>query len=245
MKTQWPSAAARAGGGPRRGGFHGFRRLVRGCSALHFADKQGLGFLVHQALPDGTASLVFRPVELRVGGGSLRLDPTGASPRSKAGNVPPEEIEELPAPSSTQERSVKRFEASFENLSGLVAVNFCARRNIRQQGRGHPRPGPVAREVDFNVDPFSAVLAVRVNEELHVFDEIVLTGGVTTWDFCEELRSHGLAWDAQSGRCPDAQRGAARKTAGVGSTDHHILRRAGFRVSRPNPPGSNETRSTA
>ena len=58
------------------------------------------------------------------------------------------------------------------------------------------------------------------------FDEIMLTGGATTWDFAEEVsRRYGI--DRRIVACPDPT-GSARKTSGVGVTDHNILRRSGF-----------------
>ena len=35
--------------------------------------------------------------------------------------------------------------------------------------------------VDFNVDPMSGICAVKDDDILYVFDEIMLTGGATTW----------------------------------------------------------------
>ena len=117
-------------------------------------------------------------------------------------NVPPEEIEaaraQLDARTFRQE-----FEASFENLSGLVAVSF-SDDNIDSVVQDLPIL-PLLLGVDFNVDPMSAVCAVKKGDVLWVFDEIIMTGG-------------------------------ARKTSGVGATDHNILRKSGFTVSSPRNP---------
>ena len=59
----------------------------------------------------------------------------------------------------------------------------------------------------------------------------MLTGGATTWDFAEEVtRRYGV--DRRVYACPDPT-GGARKTSGVGVTDHTILRRSGFTVQSP------------
>ena len=147
----------------------------------------------------------------------------------EGGNVP-EEVEA--ARSQLDPRTFRQeFEASFENLSGLVAVNF-SDENIQEV-----RDIPNARLLcgcDFNIDPFCAVFAVKVDEELHVFDEFHLTGGVTTWDFCDAvIEKYGL--ERRIVMCPDPP-GAARKTAGVGVTDHAIMRKAGFTVRTPKSP---------
>jgi hypothetical protein len=146
-------------------------------------------------------------------------------------NVPATEIEAARA--QLDPRTFRQeFEASFENLTGLVANSF-SDANISELARDIPIL-PLHIGVDFNVDPMSGVVAVKHDDLLYVFDEIVLTGGATTWDFCEEItRRYGL--DRRIVTCPDPT-GGARKTAGVGATDHAILRKSGFTVSTPRSP---------
>ncbi len=75
------------------------------------------------------------------------------------------------------------------------------------------------------------------------FDEIMLTGGATTWDFAEEVtRRYGV--DRRIIACPDPT-GSARKTSGVGVTDHTILRRSGFTVLSPKSPWKIRDKITA
>ena len=191
------------------------------------ADKQGWGLFI--STPEGTASWFY---DLWC---YVEQDETGTWKRwsyttIQGGNVPAEEVEAARA--QLDPRTFRQeFEASFENLSGLVAVNF-SDENIQVV-----QDIPNARllcGVDFNVDPFSACFAVKVDEELHVFDEFNLTGGVTTWDFCDAvIEKYGL--ERRIIMCPDPT-GAARKTAGVGATDHAIMRKAGFTVSTPKIP---------
>lgn len=146
-------------------------------------------------------------------------------------NVPAAEIEAARA--QLDPRTFRQeFEASFENLTGLVANSF-SDANISELARDIPIL-PLHIGVDFNVDPMSGVVAVKHDDLLYVFDEIVLTGGATTWDFCEEItRRYGL--ERRIVTCPDPT-GGARKTAGVGATDHAILRKSGFTVSTPRSP---------
>jgi hypothetical protein len=80
----------------------------------------------------------------------------------------------------------------------------------------------------------SGIVAVKDGHTLYVFDEIMLTGGATTWDFAEEVtRRYGV--ERRIIACPDPT-GGARKTQGVGVTDHAILRRSGFTVQSPKAP---------
>ena len=71
----------------------------------------------------------------------------------------------------------------------------------------------------------------------------MLTGGATTWDFAEEVtRRYGV--DRRIIACPDPT-GSARKTSGVGVTDHNILRRSGFTVMSPKSPWKIRDKITA
>ena len=193
------------------------------------ADKQGWALFI--STPDGTASWFYDlwcyAEEEGLAHGWRRWCYTTI----EGGNVPAEEVEA--ARSQLDPRTFRQeFEASFENLSGLVAVNF-SDENISKDVADISQLDLILG-LDFNVDPFSAICAVKVNDELHIFDEIVLTGGVTTWDFCDEvIRRYGLGRKIIA--CPDPT-GGARKTAGVGATDHAILRKSGFRVDTPRAP---------
>ena len=70
-----------------------------------------------------------------------------------------------------------------------------------------------------------------------------MPGGATTWDFAEEVTNrYGV--ERRIVACPDPT-GAARKTSGVGSTDHTILRRSGFTVSSPRSPWKVRDKVTA
>jgi len=201
------------------------------------ADKQGWALFI--STPDGTASWFY---DLWC---YVPEDPTEEWKRwcyttIEGGNVPSEEVEAARA--QLDERTFRQeFEASFENLSGLVAVSF---------GDENITPisvdigvMPLLLGVDFNVDPMSGICAVKKDDTLYVFDEIIMTGGATTWDFAEEvIRRYGV--DRRIIACPDPT-GGARKTAGVGATDHTILRRSGFNVSAPKAPWKIRDKITA
>ena len=201
------------------------------------ADKQGWALFI--STPDGTASWFY---DLWC---YVPDDPTGEWNRwsfttIEGGNVPREEVEAARA--QLDRRTFKQeFEASFENLTGLVAVSF-SDDNISANAKDITI-SPLLLGVDFNVDPMSGICAVKDGENLYVFDEIMLTGGATTWDFAEEVtRRYGV--DRRVIACPDPT-GGARKTAGIGATDHSILRRSGFNVAAPKAPWKIRDKITA
>jgi hypothetical protein len=192
------------------------------------ADKQGWALFI--STPDGTASWFYDLwcyCEEDLTNDWKRWSFTTIDGE----NVPEQEVEaaraQLDARTFRQE-----FEASFENLSGLVAVSF-SDENINDTVQDL-KVLPLLLGVDFNVSPMSGICAVRKDDELWVFDEIILTGGATTWDFCEEVINR-FGVDRRVISCPDPT-GAARKTSGIGVTDHTILKRSGFKVSSPKSP---------
>ena len=192
------------------------------------ADKQGWALFI--STPDGTASWFYDMWCY------VPEDKTGDWQRwcyttIQGGNVPPEEVAAARAQLDTRTFR-QEFEASFENLSGLVAISF-ADDNISKDVKDLPVL-PLLLGVDFNVDPMTGICAVKKGDVLWIFDEIIMTGGATTWDFCEEVQNrYGV--DRRIISCPDPT-GGARKTQGVGTTDHSILRKSGFTVSTPRAP---------
>ena len=204
------------------------------------ADQQGWALFI--TTPKGTASW-FYDLYLQAKG-----DPSVATISSvvrdwsvhtfttiEGGNVPLAEIEaarrELDARTFRQE-----FEASFENLAGMVCVSF-SKDNIRpiepDDGVGRVLVG-----MDFNSSPLVAVCGyVRIHKgvrELCVFKEIVLDGGATTWEMGDALTEE-FNDTRRVVVCPDPT-GHRVQTSGVGVTDHHILRRQGFHVVAPKSP---------
>jgi len=201
------------------------------------ADKQGWALFI--STPDGTASWFYDLwcyVPEDESGDWKRWSFTTI----EGGNVPKEEVEA--ARGQLDNRTFRQeFEASFENLTGLVAISFDDENISTEAEDLHMLP--LYMGVDFNVDPLCGICAVKNNENLYVFDEIILTGGATTWDFAEEVvNRYGV--DRRIITCPDPT-GGARKTSGVGLTDHTILRRSGFTVSSPKAPWKIRDKITA
>jgi hypothetical protein len=201
------------------------------------ADKQGWALFI--STPDGTASWFY---DMWCYCGETERDDwqRWSFTTIQGGNVKEEEVEaargQLDARTFRQE-----FEASFENLTGLVAVSFTDENISKEVQDLHMMPLLIG--LDFNVDPMAGVCAVKHNDCLYVFDEIMLTGGATTWDFAEEVvRRYGV--DRRVIACPDPT-GSARKTSGVGVTDHTILRRNGFTVMSPKSPWKIRDKITA
>jgi len=201
------------------------------------ADKQGWALFI--STPDGTASWFY---DMWCFCGETDQDDwiRWSFTTVEGGNVAPEEVEaargQLDARTFRQE-----FEASFENLTGLVAVSFSDDNIDKEVQDLHMMP--LLLGLDFNVDPMAGICAVKHNDCLYVFDEIMLTGGATTWDFAEEVnRRYGI--DRRIIACPDPT-GSARKTSGVGVTDHNILRRSGFTVMSPKSPWKIRDKITA
>jgi hypothetical protein len=84
--------------------------------------------------------------------------------------------------------------------------------------------------MDFNIDPMSAVVAIRKNNDLCIIDEIRLFSSNTA-EIVEEIKSrygHRKIWVY-----PDPA-SRQRKTSAGGTTDLTILQNAGFIVKCPN-----------
>ncbi len=201
------------------------------------ADKEGWALFI--STPDGTASW-FYDLWCFVEEDTSNLWQRWSFTTIEGGNVSPTEVEAARA--QLDQRTFRQeFEASFENLTGLVAVSF-SDDNISTTAKDISIQ-PLLLGVDFNVDPMSGIVAVKHDQNLYVFDEIMLTGGATTWDFAEEVtRRYGV--DRRIIACPDPT-GGARKTSGVGVTDHAILRRSGFNVQSPRSPWKIRDKITA
>lgn len=143
------------------------------------------------------------------------------------GRVPPEELDE--ARRTLDPRIFRQeFEASFEALQGRVYANFDRDKNVSPDVRD--TGAEILVGMDFNVNPMSAVIAVRVSDECHVLDALEVATS-NTEEVASEIRAR------YAGRriivCPDPS-GVARKTsAPVGQTDFTILERAGFTVRAP------------
>lgn len=121
----------------------------------------------------------------------------------------------------------QEYMATFETFSGRIYYAFDRAYNTKVWDSPLPRELHIG--MDFNLDPMSAVVAVKDKNILHVIDEIRILGSNTD-EMVEEIKSR---YPNNSIICYPDPAGAARKTSAGGKTDHTILRNAGFRVLAP------------
>jgi hypothetical protein len=148
---------------------------------------------------------------------------------AEGGNVLPEEIEsarrELPERTFKQE-----YLASFETLSNRVYSYFDRTGNVTENHPGANGFAELYVGIDFNVDPISAVVAIKTVDQLHIIDEIVIPNSNTT-ELAVEIKRRYPSHKVRA--YPDPS-GKARKTSAIGGvTDFTILEQAGFRVIAP------------
>ena len=147
----------------------------------------------------------------------------------EGGHVPPEEIEA--ARHDMDERTFRQeYEASFESLAGRVYYAFDRHLNVTDV---KDIGGAIMMGMDFNVNPMSAVFAVRAGGQIHVIDEATIANGNTE----EMVRLIKRKYPHRRIQIYPDPTGNARKTsAPVGQTDFTILREAGFAVLAPSSP---------
>jgi hypothetical protein len=154
----------------------------------------------------------------------------------EGGNVTPEETES--ARHDMDERTFRQeYEASFESLAGRVYYAF----DRRQYPQGNVSDvkdidgAPILVGMDFNINPMSAVFAVRAGGQIHIIGEATIDNGNTD----EMVRLIKSRYPNRTIRVYPDPTGNARKTsAPVGQTDFTILRQAGFQVLAPSHPYS-------
>jgi hypothetical protein len=142
------------------------------------------------------------------------------------GNVSEDEIE-----SAKRDLDIKTFNqeycATFETFSGVIYYNFDRKTHVEEY-RGEI-PNTLHIGGDFNIDPMSAVIAVKTGNVLHIIDEFKIYGS-NTEELVEEVKTRYPGHTIIA--YPDPA-GAQRKTSAGGKTDHTILRTAGFTVKAP------------
>lgn len=146
------------------------------------------------------------------------------------GNVKPEEIEaakrELPERTFRQE-----YLASFETLSNRVYSNFDRQLNVSSELASLSDAAELHIGLDFNIVPMSATVGIKVANQLHIVDEIVLPNSNTT-EMSQEIKARYPRHKIYV--YPDPA-GKARKTSAAGGvTDFTILEQHGFLVIAPN-----------
>ena len=142
------------------------------------------------------------------------------------GNVPASEIEQ--AMKDLDERTFRQeYMATFETFAGRIYYSFDRALNVRRWEK--PVPDVLYIGMDFNIDPMSAVVAVREGDTLYVIDEIRLFSSNTQEAVAEIKSRYGRSkiWIY-----PDPA-GHQRKSSAGGSTDITILSNAGFVVKAP------------
>ena len=146
----------------------------------------------------------------------------------EGGNVPQDEIEA--AKRTLDERTFRQeYLASFETLSGRVHPDF-SQDNIDDSV--HDMGGDILWGTDFNVSVMAGVLASKVGDTLHVWDEVAVKQSNTD-EVCQMLRQRFP--DRRIVAFPDPT-GSARKTSAAGETDHGIIRKYGMTVVSPKHP---------
>ena len=144
----------------------------------------------------------------------------------EGGNVLQEEIEA--AKQDLDERTFRQeFMATFETYSGRIYYSFDRKQNSVQIT--DPNLTMLHVGIDFNIDPMSAVIAVKAGDKLICIDEIRMFSS-NTQELADELNRrypNSKLWVY-----PDPA-GAARKSSAGGQTDHTILSNAGFIVKSP------------
>jgi hypothetical protein len=142
------------------------------------------------------------------------------------GNVKPEEIEA--AKRDLDERTFRQeFLATFETYAGRIYYAFDRKQNV--VSITDHNTDVIYVGMDFNIDPMSAVVAVRKGDTLYVIDEIRMFSS-NNQELVAVIKTRyprSKVWVY-----PDPA-GSARKTAAGGTTDHAILQNAGFVVKSP------------
>jgi hypothetical protein len=140
----------------------------------------------------------------------------------QGGNVPANEIEQ--AKRDLDERTFKQeYEAAFVNYSGIIYYNFAREESVKRI----EDDGQVLHiGMDFNLDPMSAVVAVRDGGTLNVIDEIVIFGSNTD-EMVDEIKTRYAGRSIVIYPDPASRQ---RKTSAGGRTDLSILQNAGFAV---------------
>lgn len=123
------------------------------------------------------------------------------------------------------ERERNRFRDGIFNddSSGAIYYGFNRANNVTPIER-HPNI-PLIVGMDFNVNPFCAVICQIVGDMLYVVDEVAIKNSHTT----EVAETIAAKYPGRWRIIPDST-GSARKTAASGKTDHQILRDMGYEV---------------
>ena len=146
----------------------------------------------------------------------------------EGGNVTPEEIES--AKRDLDERTFRQeFLATFETYSGRIYYSFDRAQNVVDLVLEPKDLDVIYIGMDFNIDPMSAVIAIRKGDTLYVIDEIRMYSS-NTQEAVDEI--HSRYPTSKKFIYPDPA-GSQRKTSAGGVTDITILKNAGWLVKAP------------
>jgi phage terminase large subunit len=144
------------------------------------------------------------------------------------GNVPVEEIEQ--AQRDLDERTFRQeYLATFETYTGRVYYAFDRAKNVIDAEPTAQDLDTLYIGMDFNIDPMSAVIAIKRGEDLCVIDEIRMFSS-NTQETVDEIKSRYPKSKIWVYPDPAARQ---RKTSAGGATDITILQNAGFIVKAP------------
>ena len=141
-------------------------------------------------------------------------------------NVKPEEIEA--ARRDLDERTFRQeFLATFETYAGRIYYAFDRKNNVKEII--DYKTDVIYVGMDHNIDPMSAVIAVKMGEMLYVIDEVRMFSS-NTQECVDEIKSR---YPTSKIWCFSDPAGHQRKTSAGGLTDVIILQNAGFVVKTP------------
>jgi PBSX family phage terminase large subunit len=145
------------------------------------------------------------------------------------GWVPASEIEQ--AKKDLDERTFRQeYLATFETYTGRIYYAFDRAKNVIDAEPTDKDLEAIYIGMDFNIDPMSAVIAIRKGEDLCVIDEIRMYSS-NTQEIVAEINSRYPKSKKFVYPDPAARQ---RKTSAGGLTDLTILQNAGFLVKAPN-----------
>ena len=137
------------------------------------------------------------------------------------GNVDAAEIKA--AENDLDQRTFEQeYLAQFVNYAGIIYYAFSREQSVQTT----EADGVLHIGMDFNLDPMSAVVAVRRGSRLFVVDEIMIYSSNTD-EMCDEIKARYPHRNIIIYPDPAARQ---RKTSAAGRTDLSILQNAGFTV---------------
>lgn len=140
------------------------------------------------------------------------------------GNVPDAEVQA--AMLDLDERTFRQeYLAKFVDYSGVIYYNFDRQESVAKPDE-IPDEAILHIGMDFNIDPMTAVIAIKDKDVLYAIDEIVMYGSNTD-EMCDEIRVRYPKNPVVIYPDPAARQ---RKTSAGGRTDLSILQNAGFAV---------------